>query len=87
MIPAVVVFVYLGIVLYVLSMGGTDIVARGATGMLVCGLLPVVPMTIVSALLLVAVSALTPRSRPAAATMAKYFVDRTGIEAIKTAHP
>jgi hypothetical protein len=32
--------------------------------MMVLGLLPVVPMTIISVLLMVAVSALTPHSRP-----------------------
>jgi hypothetical protein len=57
----------------VLSLGGLDIVTRAATGMLVFGLLPVVPMTLMSAVLMVIVSKLTPRARPGHATMAKYF--------------
>jgi SSS family solute:Na+ symporter len=57
----------------VLALGGLDIVTRAATGMLVFGLLPVVPMTLMSALLMVVVSKLTPRARPGYATMAKYF--------------
>ena len=40
---------------------------------MVLGLLPVVPMTLVSALLMVVVSRWTPGSRPAAATLARYF--------------
>jgi hypothetical protein len=40
---------------------------------MVMGLLPVVPMTIVSALLMVVVSRLTAGSRPGAATLARYF--------------
>jgi Na+/proline symporter len=56
-----------------LSIGGIDVVTRATTGMMVLGLLPVVPMTIISAFLMVAVSALTPQSRPRPATIAKYF--------------
>ena len=37
-----------------------------------------VPMTIISAFLMVAVSALTPQSRPNHATLAKYFTS-TGV--------
>jgi hypothetical protein len=37
------------------------------------GLLPVVPMTIVSALLMIVVSKLTPFALPARATVARYF--------------
>jgi SSS family solute:Na+ symporter len=62
-----------GATISLLSIGGTDIVTRATTGMMVLGLLPVVPMTIVSAFLMLAVSALTPHSRPRPATMAKYF--------------
>jgi Na+/proline symporter len=51
---------------------GSEIVTRGATGVLVCGMLPVVPMTIVSVLLMWTVSVLTPR--PSAGTIARYFV-------------
>ena len=57
----------------VFSIGGMEVVTRGATGMMVFGLLPVVPMTIVSAALMAIGSMLTPGSRPRHATMAKYF--------------
>jgi SSS family solute:Na+ symporter len=57
----------------VLSIGGVDVVTRAATGMMVGGMLPVVPLTLGSALLLVLVSALGPRARPSAATLTKYF--------------
>jgi Na+/proline symporter len=52
---------------------GMDVITRGAGGMLVMGLLPVVPMTIVSALLLVVVSLATPAARPSRATLDRYF--------------
>ncbi len=57
----------------VLAIGGVDVVTRASTGALVLGLLPVVPMTIVSALLMWSVSLLTPRACPGQATLAKYF--------------
>ncbi len=57
----------------VFSMGGTDVITRGAAGMMVWGLLPVVPMTLMSALLMVVGSVLTPRFRPGRSTLAKYF--------------
>jgi hypothetical protein len=41
--------------------------------MMVAGFLPVVPMTVVSALVMVVVSALTPVARPGRTTLAKYF--------------
>jgi hypothetical protein len=44
--------------------------------MMVMGLLPVVPMTIGSATAMYVVSVLTPRSRPTAATLEKYFSAR-----------
>jgi SSS family solute:Na+ symporter len=53
---------------------GTTAIARIAAGTTVFGLLPVVPMTIVSALLMFVVSSLTPGSRPAAATLERYNV-------------
>jgi SSS family solute:Na+ symporter len=53
------------------SMGGTDIIVRGAAGVTVLGFLPVVPMTIVSALLMWAVSLAT--RKPAPETIARYF--------------
>jgi SSS family solute:Na+ symporter len=56
-----------------LSISGIDVVTRATTGMMVLGLLPVVPMTIISVILMVVVSALTRQSRPRPATIAKYF--------------
>ena len=43
------------------------------------GLLPVVPMTIVSALLMVVVSRLTASSRPRPQTISRYFEERPGV--------
>jgi len=57
----------------VLTVGGVDLVTRAASGTMVVGLLPVVPMTLMSALLMVIVSRWTPASRPSAATLARYF--------------
>ena len=57
----------------VVEIGGVDVVTRAAAGTTVLGFLPVVPMTIGSALLLVIVSRSTPGSRPGAATLARYF--------------
>jgi len=54
---------------------GLEALARTPGGTAVFGFLPVVPMVLVSALLMVVVSALTPR--PGAATLARYFPDRT----------
>ena len=56
-----------------LRIGGVDVVTRATTGMMIGGLLPVVPMTIGSALLMVIVSRLTPSARPAKATLLRYF--------------
>jgi SSS family solute:Na+ symporter len=56
-----------------LTIGGADDVVRAATGTLVFGMLPVVPMTIISAALMAAVSLMTQKSRPATTTIAKYF--------------
>jgi Na+/proline symporter len=55
------------------ALAGMDVLTRGASGVLVLGLLPVVPMTIVSALLMVIVSWLTASARPGPATIARYF--------------
>ncbi len=52
---------------------GLDVLARTAGGTAVLGFMPVVPMVLVSALLMVVVSLLTPR--PSAATLARYFAD------------
>jgi solute:Na+ symporter, SSS family len=50
---------------------GLDALARTPGGTAVFGFMPVVPMVLVSALLMVVVSALTPR--PSAETIARYF--------------
>jgi SSS family solute:Na+ symporter len=55
------------------AVGGTPIVSRVGAGTTVLGLLPVVPMTIGSAVLMIVVSKLTGRSLPAGATLARYF--------------
>jgi SSS family solute:Na+ symporter len=62
-----------GAAVSVLTIGGIDVVTRVAAGTLVFGFLPVVPMTLMSALLMVIVSRSTPGSRPGAATLARYF--------------
>jgi len=56
------------------SPGGVDVITRATTGMMVFGLLPVVPMTIGSAVLMMLISAMTPGSRPGSATLSKYFL-------------
>ena len=56
------------------SVAGTTVVARIAAGTTVLGLLPVVPMTIVSALLMVMISMATRGSLPRAETLARYEV-------------
>ena len=56
------------------AVGGVDVIARITAGTTVLGLLPVVPMTIVSALLMFVVSRATAGSLPAPATLAKYEV-------------
>jgi solute:Na+ symporter, SSS family len=53
------------------SLGETDVILRGAAGVTVLGFLPVVPMTIVSALLMWAVSLAT--RKPSTDTIARYF--------------
>ena len=53
------------------SIGGTEIISRTPGGTAVFGFMPVVPMVIVSALLMIVVSKLTPK--PQAATISKYF--------------
>ncbi len=56
------------------SVAGLEVLSRTPGGTAVFGLLPVVPMTIISALLMVVVSKLT--ARPSAATIARYFPAR-----------
>jgi SSS family solute:Na+ symporter len=56
------------------SLNDVRIITRGAAGTLVLGLLPVVPMTIVSGFLMIAVSLATLSvSKPGAVTLARYF--------------
>jgi len=56
------------------ALGDAAIVTRGATGTFVLGLLPVVPMTLISALLMIVVSLATKTfSRPGESTLARYF--------------
>jgi solute:Na+ symporter, SSS family len=57
--------------LVVWSVGGVDILARTPAGTSVYGFMPVVPMVLVSALLMVVVSLLT--SKPRQETLQKYF--------------
>jgi len=52
---------------------GADIVTRTAAGAMVLGFLPVVPMTIASAVLMVVVSRLTAVTCPGRDTLARYF--------------
>ena len=56
------------------SLAGQDVLVRTASGLSVLGLLPVVPMVLISALLMLVVSALTPK--PSAETIARYFPAR-----------
>jgi SSS family solute:Na+ symporter len=63
-----------GVSIGVLSLAGVDLVSRVASGTTVFGLLPVVPMTLISALLMFVVSSLTPSSRPAPATLIRYNI-------------
>jgi SSS family solute:Na+ symporter len=62
-----------GSTVIVWAMGGVDIIARGAAGTFVLGLLPVVPMTLISALLMIVVSVATSEARPSERTLARYF--------------
>ena len=57
----------------VLSMGGVDVVTRAVQGTLVFGMLPVVPMTLISAALMLVVSKMTTSALPGAATMKRFF--------------
>ena len=57
----------------IVAAGSVDIITRASSGVLVLGLLPVVPPTLGSAAIMVLVSRMTPGSRPGAGTMATYF--------------
>jgi SSS family solute:Na+ symporter len=61
---------------------GTDVVTRVAAGTLVFGCLPVVPMTIGSALLMVVVSKATAGAIPGRDTLRRYFADSTYTHAV-----
>jgi SSS family solute:Na+ symporter len=63
-----------GTTVTVWALGGVDVITRVASGTTVLGFLPVVPMTIVSALLMFIVSRATAGSLPAPATLARYEV-------------
>jgi len=56
------------------SMAGIPLLQRTATGTAVAGFLPVLPMTLISAFLMFAVSTLTPK--PSRATIDRYFPGR-----------
>ena len=60
-----------GSLVSVWSVGGVDVVTRTPGGTAVLGFMPVVPMTLISALVMVVVSWVTPK--PGANTLARYF--------------
>lgn len=55
----------------ILTLGGLDLLTRTPNGTAVLGLMPVVPMTLISVLLMAVVSLLT--EKPSAATVRRYF--------------
>ena len=59
------------------AIAGVDAITRAASGTLVLGFLPVVPMTVVSALLMIVVSRLTAGSLPGDTTLDRYFLSRS----------
>jgi len=61
-----------GVIQPALAIAGLDLVSRTTTGTLVLGLLPVVPMTFISSLLLIFVSLFT--SKPSPAAISRYFL-------------
>jgi SSS family solute:Na+ symporter len=63
-----------GTTIAIWTAGGVAVISRIAAGTTVLGLLPVVPMTLGSALLMFIVSRATPGARPGDATLAKYEV-------------
>ena len=60
----------------VLRLGSLEMLARTAGGTSVFGFMPVVPIVLVSGLLMVVVSWLTPK--PAFTTLARYFAASAG---------
>jgi len=61
------------------SLLGWELFTRTPTGTAVLGLMPVVPLTLISALLMVAVSGLT--SKPSDATLGRYFPEERSVAA------
>jgi SSS family solute:Na+ symporter len=57
----------------VLSVGELDLITRVSSGTMSFGFLPVVPITIISAILMVVVSMLTRSAQPSGETLARYF--------------
>jgi SSS family solute:Na+ symporter len=58
------------------SLGDQRIITRGATGTFVMGMLPVVPMTIISAMVMIVVSLATKNfAKPGEDTLRRYFVN------------
>jgi solute:Na+ symporter, SSS family len=62
-----------GVTVPIWTIGGVDMITRGAAGTLVLGFLPVVPMTLISSILMIVVSKCTGSSRPGKTTLARYF--------------
>ena len=69
-----------GMSIAVWAIGDWVIVTRGATGTFVMGMLPVVPMTLISAMLMVVVSLATKAfAKPSEATLRRYFATPKGL--------
>ena len=64
-----------GAVVPIWTVGELGLITRTPGGTDVLGYMPVMPMTIISAVLMVVVSSVTPK--PGAATLARYFSDRS----------
>ena len=65
-----------GTSIVVWAIGDQNIITRGAAGTFVMGMLPVVPMTLISAMLMIVVSLATKEfSKPGDATLRRYFAD------------
>jgi SSS family solute:Na+ symporter len=61
--------------------GGIEILTRTAGGTAILGLMPVVPMALISALLMIVVSLLT--AKPSAAAIGRYFAQPTPVPAVR----
>jgi len=62
-----------GLAVPVWTVFGTEIITRSSAGTMVLGMLPVVPMTLISGALMAAVSLMTPSARPSPLTLTRYF--------------